>query len=145
MIRRRSAERGSRQGAVALARMLALALGLAGCNVEHYQILPDWTPDDAADASEETSADVSDDEGASDVPGESEDQDVQEEEDDGGPPACLGPSEDGDLPCAPGLVCCESGETDYCFDLTSDPLNCGDCGNGCDPGQECVGGTCTEG
>jgi hypothetical protein len=29
-----------------------------------------------------------------------------------------------------------------CVNFNTDPINCGDCNNVCDPGQTCVGGNC---
>jgi hypothetical protein len=140
----RATER-NRDGSAGMAPRLLLLAFLAGaCNVEHYQILPDWTPDETADASTESPSDVSDDEETADVPGESEDQDVQDDEDDGGPPICRDPGEDADLLCDPGLVCCEFGPLDLCIDLSGDPRHCGACTRECDPGQECAGGTCLD-
>jgi spore germination protein YaaH len=52
----------------------------------------------------------------------------------------------GTEPCPSHLVCragncvCDGGLTDcgtYCADTQSDPQNCGDCGEVCDPGHEC--------
>ena len=43
--------------------------------------------------------------------------------------------------CAPPFSDCSHS----CVDLSSDPLNCGACGNVCAPGGACVGGACTNG
>ncbi len=45
----------------------------------------------------------------------------------------------GPLACAAGLTDCGTGS---CLDLTSDPANCGACGNACTSAQSCVAGTC---
>jgi hypothetical protein len=40
--------------------------------------------------------------------------------------------------CSPGLTWCDSS----CVDLSSDPYNCGACGNVCEPGFVCSSGAC---
>jgi hypothetical protein len=46
--------------------------------------------------------------------------------------------------CSGTQVCCNAASGDYtCFDTSSDPNNCGDCGINCSPTQACVDGSCT--
>ncbi|MBI5486893.1 MAG: hypothetical protein HY905_06145 [Deltaproteobacteria bacterium] len=118
---------------------------LAACNVEHYQLIPDWTPDDSTDTAEESLPDVTDESPAEDAAEESE----ADDEDDGGGEdgeavICGEPAEDGDLPCPLGLVCCEEGEIDRCYELSADPDHCGSCDRECESGQECAGGFCLD-
>jgi hypothetical protein len=42
--------------------------------------------------------------------------------------------------CDPGLTCCAP--STGCVDLRSDPANCGECGNRCRAGDECLRGRC---
>jgi hypothetical protein len=52
----------------------------------------------------------------------------------------------GGPPCVGGTTCCPAGATQGgCFDLSSDPLHCGDCTRRCDPGWSCVMGNCKPG
>lgn len=50
---------------------------------------------------------------------------------------------DGDFldPCFGALVFCDNG----CADLTSDELNCGDCGERCAAGESCQDSACVDG
>ena len=54
--------------------------------------------------------------------------------------ACAGQAAAAVVDCAgQGLTDCGGG---VCIDTTSDPANCGGCGNGCGEGTTCVGGSC---
>jgi hypothetical protein len=44
-----------------------------------------------------------------------------------------------DACCPPGLLCCDPANNG-CADITTDPSNCGRCGNACDQCQYCVDG-----
>src|SRR5690606_34574007 len=59
---------------------------------------------------------------------------------DGTPPAPdAGPDVDGQVAeCAGGAERCGNA----CVDVTSDPANCGACGNACGAGEACVDGAC---
>src|SRR3990172_5070321 len=43
--------------------------------------------------------------------------------------------------CPDELSACQ----DECFDLATDPANCGICGHQCRPGQDCIDGACLGG
>ena len=49
--------------------------------------------------------------------------------------------DDEDGTCAPPLLACSD---DQCIDPETDPANCGDCGNDCDPGGTCVEAECID-
>jgi len=44
--------------------------------------------------------------------------------------------------CTGTTACCEQPSNYQCFDLMTDPNNCGDCGINCSPTQSCVQGSC---
>ena len=120
------------------ALLLSLFLGTA-CDVEHYQIIPDWTEveedrDGADESTEEDERDV-------------EERDHQEEEDDarGDAPIVCGSADGGDggERCPTGQVCCDEEPLGLCADLSVDRHNCGRCDQECDPDQECISGVCS--
>jgi hypothetical protein len=45
--------------------------------------------------------------------------------------------------CPPGQLCCDPA-TNSCADITTDPANCGSCGEACGPCQTCLNGQCTQ-
>jgi hypothetical protein len=47
-----------------------------------------------------------------------------------------------DPPCEEGLECCKVGEEAKCVNLKTDSENCGECGNKCEEGKECIDGRC---
>ncbi len=63
-----------------------------------------------------------------------------------GAPCCAGTCYDG--ACAGGTCSCPGGtrtcpaDPTHCVDTSSDPFNCGMCGNSCTGGRACTGGTC---
>lgn len=56
-------------------------------------------------------------------------------------PVDAGPDATDAMACTGGMTLCAG----VCVDLTSDPANCGMCGDACDVRSTCVGGTCVAG
>jgi hypothetical protein len=122
----------------------------AACDVEHYQIIPDWTEagedrDVAGESAEEDVPDMESPDEEDEQDGE--ERDHREEEDDarGDAPIFCSPADagDGGARCPTGQVCCDEEPADLCADLSDDRHHCGRCDQECDPDQECISGVCS--